>query len=186
MHWNDAHRSFRLYTEDAMSSETFGDLLAPNLKPIRRFVQRRMRNQDHVDDVMQQTLLLAFAHRHQLRSPSKFRSWLCSIAVNEIRLFVRSARKSLSLDELPAFAIIDSGSSPLLCYEEAECQTRLRAAMRRLHERDRLSLQFDLDGLTASQTAAGMDVSLSAVKSARFRARRHLAESMRRKSANRI
>jgi DNA-directed RNA polymerase specialized sigma24 family protein len=88
-----------------MSIETFGDLLAPNLEAMRRFVRRRMRTQDHVEDVVQQTLLLAFVHRHQLRAPSKFKSWLCSIAVNEIRMFLRVTRKSLSLDELPASAI---------------------------------------------------------------------------------
>ena len=77
-----------------MSIETFGDLLAPNLDAVRRCVRMRLRTKDHVEDVLQQTLFLASAHRHQLGAPSKFRSWLFSIAVNEIRAFLRSARKT--------------------------------------------------------------------------------------------
>ena len=41
-----------------MSIETFGDLLAPNLDAVRRSVRMRLRTQDHVEDVLQQTLFL--------------------------------------------------------------------------------------------------------------------------------
>jgi RNA polymerase sigma factor (sigma-70 family) len=178
------YRSFRPYRgAQAMSIEAFGDLLVPNLEAMHRFVRRRMRTQDYVEDVVQQTLLLAFAHRHQLREPSKFKSWLYSIAVNEIRMFRRSTRKSLTLDELPTLAITDARSSPFVRCEESKRKTRLGAAMRRLHDRDRVILQFDLGEFTLSETAAAMEVSLSAAKSARFRARRRLAESMRHQAA---
>src|SRR5579863_9806676 len=84
-----------------MTGDTFEALLASNLPSVRRFVQMRMRTPDHADDVIQQTLLRAFVHRNQLRTSSKFRSWLCSIAMNEVRMFFRTGHPTVSLNEFP-------------------------------------------------------------------------------------
>src|ERR1700683_1715780 len=96
-----------------MTGDTFEALLAPNLQSVRRFVQTRLRTSDHADDIIQQTLLHAFAHRDQLRSSSKFKSWLCAIAMNEVRTFFRTDRPTVSLDEFPHIESRDSEPSPL-------------------------------------------------------------------------
>ena len=80
-----------------MTGDAFAALLAPNLQSVRRLVQTHLRTADHTDDIIQQTLLNAFAHRHQLRASSKFKSWLCSIAMNEVRMFFRTDRPTISL-----------------------------------------------------------------------------------------
>jgi DNA-directed RNA polymerase specialized sigma24 family protein len=80
-----------------MTGDTFEALLEPNLPSVRRFVQTRLRTTDHADDVIQQILLRAFAHRDQLRADSKFKSRLCSIAMNEVRMFFRTDRPTISL-----------------------------------------------------------------------------------------
>ncbi len=111
-----------------MTGDTFEALLAPNLQSVRRFVQTRLRTSDHADDVIQQTLLQAFVHRDQLRVSSKFKSWLCSIAMNEVRLFFRHGRPTTPLPEFPPIDSCDSGPSPLARVEElerAECSCRL-------------------------------------------------------------
>ncbi|HVN03822.1 MAG TPA: sigma-70 family RNA polymerase sigma factor [Bryobacteraceae bacterium] len=163
-----------------MSKETFGDLLAPNLDAIRRFVRQRLRSPDHADDVLQQTLLLAFVHRDQLRTPAKFKSWLWSIAVNEVRMFLRSSRACLSLDEFPHFEIADSRNSPFMHCEAAQRQARLEAAILRLHARDQAAIRLELEGLSVREMAAATSASVSAAKSARFRARRRLVEAVHR------
>jgi len=81
-----------------MPEEVFEALLAPHLQRIRSFVRARLHWHD-ADDVVQRTLLHAFVHRNQLRCASKFRSWLWSIAWNEIRMFHRGARPEISLEE---------------------------------------------------------------------------------------
>ena len=48
-----------------MTGETFTNLLAPNLKPLKKLLRTRLRTSDCADDVLQQTLLLAFARRDQ-------------------------------------------------------------------------------------------------------------------------
>ena len=161
-----------------MTGDTFEALLAPNLPLVRRFVQTRLKTSDHADDVIQQTLLRAFPHRHQLRASSKFKSWLCTIAMNEVRLFFRTGRLTLSLHEFPQ---IDSrDSAPSARVEEMERVEWLRAGMDRLSDRDREAIRLrDFEGMSLTKTAEAFELSESATKSSHFRARRRLACALR-------
>ena len=163
-----------------MTGDNFEALLAPNLSSVRRFVQMRLRTSDQADDVLQQTLLQAFAHRHQLRASSKFKSWLCSIAMNEVRMFFRSDRPSVSLDEFPRIDSRDSGPSPLTRIEERERLEWLQSGMGTLSHRDRETIRLrDIDEMSLTETAEAFQLSESAAKSAHFRARRRLAGALR-------
>jgi RNA polymerase sigma-70 factor (ECF subfamily) len=163
-----------------MSEETFEALLAPNLQSVRKLVQSRLRAADHADDIVQQTLLRAFAFRHQLRSPSKFRSWIWSIALNEVRMFLRAARPFVSFEESPNRHITDPTPSPLAMCEQVETSQRLRAGMARLSPRDRTAIQLaDLNELSCAEAANAMAISLSAFKSTHFRARQRLENTLR-------
>ena len=75
-----------------MSENTFEALLGPNLRSVRTLVQRRLGTSNHADDIVQEILLRAFQRRNQLRIHAKFRTWLWSIALNEIRSFYRRSR----------------------------------------------------------------------------------------------
>lgn len=163
-----------------MTGDAFEALLTPNLNLVRRFVQTRLRAADHADDVLQQTLLHAFAHRDQLRASSKFKSWLCSIALNQVRMFFRSDRASVSLDEFPQIDSHDSGLSPLARLEQMERLEWLHAGMNRLSARDRAAIRLrDFDGLSLTETAQVFASSESAAKSCHFRARKRLAGAVR-------
>jgi RNA polymerase sigma-70 factor, ECF subfamily len=163
-----------------MSGETFTDLLAPNLPSVRKFVQTRLRTSDHADDVLQQTLLRAFVCRDQLRVQAKFKSWLWSIALNEIRAFLRGLRPIVSLDEFPNFEVADRGPSPDVKCEQTERAERLNASMATLTERDRTAIRLvDLHGFSMSEAADALAVSRAAVKSTHFRARQRLAHALR-------
>ena len=163
-----------------MTGDAFEALLGPNLPSVRRFVQTRLRTSEHADDVIQQTLLQAFVHRDQLRASSKFRSWLCSIAMNEVRMFFRTDRPTISLDEFPQIDTRDCGPSPLARVEQLERMERLQAGMDRLSDRDRETIRLrDLDGLSLTETAEAFELSESAAKSTHFRARQRLAGTLR-------
>jgi RNA polymerase sigma factor (sigma-70 family) len=125
-------------------------------------------------------LLQAFVHRDQLRANSKFRSWLCSIAMNEVRMFFRSGRPSTSLHEFPQIDSPDSGPSPLARLEQMERMARLQAGMESLSDRDRETIRLrDLEGMSLTETAEAFELSESAAKSSHFRARRRLACALR-------
>src|SRR5580704_12612020 len=163
-----------------MTGDTFEALLAPNLPMVRRFVQVRLKTSDHADDVIQQTLLRAFVHRDQLRTSCNFRSWLCSIAMNEVRMFFRAGRPTMSLHECPQIDSRDCGPSPLARVEEMERLEWLHAAMERLSDRDRETIRLrDLEGMSLTETAESFELSESATKSSHFRARRRLACALR-------
>jgi RNA polymerase sigma-70 factor (ECF subfamily) len=155
-------------------------LLVPNLPLVRRFVQTRLRASDRADDIIQQTLLHAFVHRDQLRASSKFKSWLCSIAMNEVRTFFRIDRPTLSLDEFPHIDSRDSEPSPLARIEQKERLEWLQAGMEKLSERDRAAIQLrDFEGLSITETAEAFESSKAATKSSHFRARKRLASAVR-------
>jgi RNA polymerase sigma-70 factor, ECF subfamily len=165
----------------AMSGETFTALLTPCLPSVRKLVQSHLRAWDHAEDVLQQTLLQAFKHRDQLQSPSKFKSWLWSIAMNEICMFHRRFRIFVPLPESPAMEWRDRAPSPLEQFEQGERASRIRSAMATLCERDRTAIRLrDLEEFTLSETAEAMRSSEPAAKSTHFRARRRLKLALSR------
>src|SRR5690349_101477 len=119
-----------------MSGETFEALLAPNLSLVRALVNKRLRSTGHADDVLQEILLRAFANRHQLRMHAKFRTWIWSIALNEIRTFSRHDRASVSLDDFRNLDVPDPATSPLERLESMERRDCLPAWIEKLSERD--------------------------------------------------
>jgi RNA polymerase sigma-70 factor (ECF subfamily) len=156
----------------AMSCETFCESLGPCLASVRKFVFTRFGGGDQVEDILQQTLLQAFTHRDQLRAHTKFKSWLCSIAVNEIWMFRRRARRYLPLQGSLAMQR-DEALSPLEWVEQLERVSRVRTAMAMLSERDRKAIHLrDLECCAMAQTAEALRSSEPAAKSVHFRARR--------------
>jgi RNA polymerase sigma-70 factor (ECF subfamily) len=161
-----------------MTKETFAALLTPHWKGVRQFVQSRVRI-EQVDDIVQQAILRAFIHRDQLRDPDKFRSWLWSIAWNEIRMFARAARPCWCIDEFPD--VPDGNPSPLAAFERSETACRVRAGLAKLTERDQTAIRLvDFKGLTVAEAARELAVPKAAFKSTHFRARRRLKHTLHR------
>lgn len=68
--------------DDAQSVSANRDLLL-------RFCTRYTGDPVAAEDLAQQTLLEAMEHRHELRTPESYRSWLFGIARNQCRLWAR-------------------------------------------------------------------------------------------------
>jgi RNA polymerase sigma-70 factor (ECF subfamily) len=169
-----------------MTGETFSALLMPHLQPMRRMVRGRLRN-DQADDVVQQALLRAFRSRHQLRSHDKFRSWLWTIAINEIRMFLRGAHPSVPIEEVEFAHLVDHQPSPHAICEEHESARRmkadLKAGLAQLSHVDRVTIRMvDLDQMTVAKAAQKLGLSAAGLKSRHFRARLRLARALRRRS----
>ena len=164
-----------------MLRETFEALLEPHLPYVRKLVHSRIRVADLADDVMQEALLHAFVHRHQLRVESNFKSWLMAIAYNEVRLHFRNLRPSISMEEFPWRDLVDEAPSPLVTYERRQTKERVHAGLAQLKHRDRTAIGLaDFRELTASEAAREMSVSKAAFKSTHFRARQRLGEALRK------
>ena len=163
-----------------MSGETFENLLAPILPALRKFVRARTRMPDYAEDVVQQTLLHAFVHREQLRAHSKFKSWIASIAMNEIRGLARRTRIWVPFEELPPIASSAHWTCPFKTFEDRERAARLRAGLAQLSPRDRDAIHLiDLAEVKLADAAKAVSVSQAALKSTHFRARQRLIRAVR-------
>jgi RNA polymerase sigma-70 factor (ECF subfamily) len=162
-----------------MSENTFEALLGSNLRIVRTLVQRRLGTSNHADDIVQEILLRAFQRRNQLRTHAKFRTWLWSIALNEIRAFYRRSRSTVSLEEVLNFEAPDPSMPPLLELERMERRAWVHACMAKLSERDQATIRLrDIEDNSVREAAAACKCSESAVKTAHFRARHRLAQIM--------
>ena len=163
-----------------MSGETFEALLAPNLPVVQMLVHTHLGRSGQAEDVIQEILARAFTCRDQLRTDAKFRSWLWSIAVNEIRAFFRRDRPILSLDQIPNLDVPDRAMSPLARAERIEVRNQVRAWIAELSERDQRVIQVrDIEDGSLRDLASALHSSESAAKTAHFRARKRLADVVR-------
>ncbi|MBZ5622692.1 MAG: sigma-70 family RNA polymerase sigma factor [Acidobacteriia bacterium] len=163
-----------------MSGETFETLLTPALPAIRKLVRAKIRMPDYTEDVVQQTLMHAFVHREQLRVPSKFKSWISSIAMNEIRGLARRTRMCVPLEALPPIASSDRSTCPYKVFEDGERTDHLYDGLAQLNPRDRYAIHLiDLAEVKLTDAANALSFSRAAMKSAHFRARRRLSRAVR-------
>lgn len=159
-------------------AEAFSDLLRPHFKPLTRLVNRFVRNEFDSEDIVQQALLKAYVRLSQFRFQASFRTWLTSIALNEIRQnsrMVSNARLVFDGGKFMESATSDRCDSPFEAYERQERAQRLRHAIEMLPLDYRIVVElFDLEEKNLSDSEAALRISRSAAKSRLFRARHRL------------
>jgi RNA polymerase sigma-70 factor, ECF subfamily len=161
--------------------DLFADLIAPHLAPLLRIVRASIGNHPDVEDIVQTTALKALTHLEQFRYESSFKTWLIQIGVNEARQWQRkSAASRLSLLEpllLAQLPFVDEGHSSLVECQRIEAIARLRIALGRLPEKDRVVILLrDLEELSLADAAVRLGLTLTATKSRHYRARRKIAK----------
>ena len=166
--------------------ELFYELVRPHLTTVQGIVYRNLRDPAKTEDVVQQSIIQAFVHFHQLRSPEFFRGWLIRIAINEARMARRPDRnvcsmsigwytegedgETVQLDEIP-----DERTNPFLVLERKETQEIFRTAIRCLpcKLRDALLLR-DMEEYSIRETASKLGISIPATKARLHKARLRL------------
>jgi RNA polymerase sigma factor (sigma-70 family) len=164
--------------------DLFADLIAPHLTPLLRALRATIGSQPDLEDIVQQTALKALTHLEQFRFEASFRTWLIRIGLNEARQWRRkcNASRFVALDpaltQLPA---ADESCSPLVECQRSEAIARLRAVVAGLPERYRIViLLLDLEELSISEVARRLGLTISGTKVRHWRARRKMAEFLRR------
>jgi len=126
------------------------------------------------DDLVQEALLRALAHRAQLRDPERLKSWLCSILANALRDHYRRLRPNDDIDTL-ADELADPALTPEQAGAQAELAARVRKAIARLPLGQRQVLTLvDLEGLSYAEVGEALAVPLGTVMSRLCRARQAL------------
>ena len=159
--------------------DLFGDLLQPHYTPLRHLIRSRMANDPEAEDVIQETIIKAFTRLHQFRFEANFRTWLFRIAINKVLEWQRSnsARRvrTIFVASVEEMNIADRAESPLEEYERGEMASQLQYAVAKLPEPYRVAVQLmDFEGLSTSETADLLRLSVPAVKARHHRARLQL------------
>ena len=156
-------------------------LIEQNASRLLAFVGRIMSGSPDRDDVFQQTITNALRRFEQYRGDSAFLTWLCKIALNEMRQVMRKQRyrRHISIDEdTHEWQLASPAPSSFDAYRQREIQKRLYQAVERLPVGLRAVIELHcFEELSLLDTSNLLGISLAPVKSRRFRAKKLLANA---------
>src|SRR6266404_5436582 len=162
-------------------SIAFGELFSRYKRRIFHLAQRIMRNHEDAEDVVQEAFQLAFVHLHDFQGGARFSTWLSRIAINVALMKLRKkARKvEISIDEHSESedmsfrnAVTDLAPNPEEHCLRQERSRILREALAQLRPNARRVLElYELEGRSMKEIAAGLGITVTAVKARIFQAR---------------
>lgn len=164
--------------EDARRGDraAFAELVERHRRTALAVSARLLGSEDLAGDAVQEATLVAMTALDRLRSPDRFGAWLCGIALNVARRWLRELR---SIPVTPVFAPADSTPGPEEQTEAAESAAAVRSAIAGLAEGQRDAvLLFYLQGLTHREVAAELAISVGAVKARLHQARAALTPKL--------
>ena len=107
----------------------FDRTVLAQMEQIRAIGRKRLRNQNELDDFVQETIARVYANRSRLRDPAKLKQWTAGVARNTAnewnRAFDRMKREQPLQDEIGIQDEID----PLDALEQAERNEQIRQAI---------------------------------------------------------
>lgn len=183
MHDGQGDDDLTIVAQAQRDPAAFAPLYARYEPIVRGYCQRRLGDPEVAADATSRTFIrvlhaLPSFRPDPSRSGSTFRSWLFTIAHNIVVDTHRRTRRHQSLD-LPgrdgepnaiSSALVDPAASPEEVALANEAARQLHAVLNQLPERQRQIVELRLAGLSGAEIAASLGMSLSAVKSAQFRA----------------
>ncbi len=169
------------------NQQEFTELLQPNLLPLNRFVFGIVGNHFDAEDIVQETVVKAFIHFANFRGESKFKTWLLSIAVNEVRSKRRKECRSrlsyFDFDQLERLGSATSNDSPFRQYQESETARLVENAIVSLHPTNKEMIRLRMiDGFNIADTAQKLSISVAAAKGRYYRAVHGLSHALMEKT----
>jgi RNA polymerase sigma factor (sigma-70 family) len=145
------------------------ELVARHRPLLLALCRRSLGDADLAEDAAQEAILLALLSLGQLRQPESFGPWLAGIGLNVCRRWSRrQAQQAWSLEALLGGTVtepVDASPGPAEIAEAAEAATRIRSAVAALPPGQRAAVAgFYLAGLTVTELAQELGISVGAVK----------------------
>lgn len=141
---------------------------------------RMLADDEAARDAFQEAALRAMLGLDRLRDGERFSAWLCGIALNVCRDWLRSPGspfRGWSHGGIHGHQLVDPEPGPAELAEAAELAARVREAVAELPDGQQEAVEaYYLSGLTSREVAVLLDTSLAAVKTRLFKARRALRQ----------
>jgi RNA polymerase sigma-70 factor (ECF subfamily) len=149
-----------------------------------------LRNQEDAEEVAQEAVFKAFRRLNQFRGESKFGTWIIQITINEARMRRRKDRRHLyesieqdvTLNESATYIprdFADWREVPSEALQRAEFRDALMRAIARLPEKYReVFILRDIEHMTATETAAALEIEEGNVRTRLLRARLMLRDEL--------
>jgi RNA polymerase sigma-70 factor, ECF subfamily len=165
---------------------------------IRKYNQRLYRiarsfikNEDEIEDVMQETYIKAYLHLKQFEGKSQFSTWLTRILINQANLSLNKEKRvrthiSNSSDNIPdTKSSNEPGPDQNLMNEEMK--KYLEQAIDELPDTLRsVYIMREVEGLSVNETAEALSISIENVKTRLHRAKASLKDSLFAKAKGEI
>lgn len=164
----------------------FGYLVEAYMRPVFNLTYRMLGNPQEAEDAAQEAFLRAYSRLEQYDPTQKFSTWLFSIANHHCidRLRKRRAR-FVSIDDNPVLQNLE-GDMPLPENSalRTEQSVEVQALLNKMEPEYRMPLILRYwEEYSYDEIAQSMDLTISAVKSRLFRARKQMAELYRQHEA---
>ncbi|MHC4595238.1 MAG: RNA polymerase sigma factor [Planctomycetota bacterium] len=152
--------------------ESFGALYERYHSPMVALAYSLLADRDLAEDAAQEVFAIACRDMTSLKRKDKFGAWLAGICRNVARQILRSRSKSVAVDARPNREDTDT--------EEYRREVIRQAVWRlRSSERELIVLRY-YDNMPYEQIAQVLDISIQAVNGRLIRAKRKLAEYLKR------
>ncbi|MBR7128239.1 MAG: RNA polymerase sigma factor [Lentisphaeria bacterium] len=155
--------------------EIFSRLIAENLKPLQGFVFKFLGDSSEVDDVIQESLLIAWNRFPQLRSEDKLIPWIYRIVANKCkdRLKVRSRENA----KLKSYAA--EKSSEVVEAEDDTLLDKLKEAILKLPSPHQETITIGvLANLSSEEAAKKLNCSTNTLYQRIFKAKQFLKKQL--------
>lgn len=155
----------------------FGELVRRYQGLVHGLAYHRVGSFTDAQDIAQESFVKAFRRLAQLAEPDRFAPWLKAIAVNECKMWLRTNREAVALDEaelLPSYSALAAER-----WRRDQGHAEVRRAVDSLPERSRLVVALHyLSGQSQQEIGEFLGVSANAVAQHLHRARRQLKEML--------
>lgn len=163
----------------AGNKQSFSRLVEAYERPVYNLTYRMLGTPEEAEDAAQETFLRAYARLQQYNTNHKFSTWLFSIANHHCIDRLRKRRKTfISIDDNPVLQNLQheapAPEETMLGVEQAE---ELQALLGQLEPEYRTPLILRYwEEYSYEEIAESMELTVSAVKSRLFRARKQMAD----------
>ncbi len=180
--WDDQQQAW-IRSAQQGNTEAITQIITTYQQPVFNVCYRMLGERTEAEDAAQETLIKAITKLHLFNSTRPFRPWILRIASNECIDRIRRRRPAVSLDALGESGAWEwqPGKSPTPEAEmlRNEREAQVRALLQYLSPKDRLLVSlFYWGGLSYAEIAEITNLTISAIKSRLFRARRTMAQHL--------